>query len=135
MVIYLDDILLLNQVKDDLLSDLRLVIDTLQALGFLISWDKSMTDPTQCLDYLGVVIDSVKLTFSLPTAKVEEIKSLCTKALTQSNLTLRDLARILGQFAWATPSIQSLRPTIEAYSPFSSKPLSTSAMISPLNAS
>ena len=89
MVIYLDDILLLNQVKDDLLSDLRLVIDTLQALGFLISWDKSMTDPTQCLDYLGVVIDSVKLTFSLPTAKVEEIKSLCTKALTQSNPTLR----------------------------------------------
>ncbi len=68
MVIYLDDIILLDQVKEDLLSDLRLVIDTLQALGFLISWDKFMTDPTQCLDYLGVVIDSVNLTFSLPTS-------------------------------------------------------------------
>ena len=60
MVIYLDVILLLHQVKDDLLSDFRLVIDSLQALGFLSSWDRSMTD-TKCLEYLGVVIDSVKL--------------------------------------------------------------------------
>ena len=86
MVIYLDVILLLHQVKDDLLSDFRLVIDSLQALGFLSSWDRSMTD-TKCLEYLGVVIDPVKLIFSLPTAKVEDIKSLCTKALTQPNHT------------------------------------------------
>ena len=49
MVIYLDVILLLHQVKDDLLSDFRLVIDSLQALGFLSSWDRSITD-TKCLD-------------------------------------------------------------------------------------
>ncbi len=105
MVIYLDDILILNQDKDGILADLRLVVETLQALGFLVSWDKSVTDPSQCLDYLGIVLNSINLTLSLPTKKLEEIKSLCIKALSQSQLSLRDLARILGQFAWATPSI------------------------------
>ncbi len=91
LIIYLDDILILNQDRNNILSDLRLVIETLQSLGFLISWKKSVTDPSQCLDYLGMVIDSLNLSFSLPSNKVDSIEALCKEALAKTSLPLRDI--------------------------------------------
>ena len=108
LVIYLDDILLLNQSATDISLDLHLVVSTLQHLGFLINWDKSVTTPTQDLEYLGVVFDSTKLSLSHPVGKIENITSLREKALRQPSLPLRALASILGQFAWATPSVPLL---------------------------
>jgi hypothetical protein len=49
LVIYLDDILILNESKIGLKADVNTVIDLLQSLGFLINWEKSIVVPTQTI--------------------------------------------------------------------------------------
>ena len=42
LVIYLDDILVLNESKEGLVADVNTVLELLQSLGFLLNWEKSI---------------------------------------------------------------------------------------------
>lgn len=64
-----------------------------------------MVNPTQNIEYLGMVINSVKLSFSLPQTKVLEVKEMCRKALVAGKVSLRNVASILGNSTSAIPSI------------------------------
>ncbi len=105
VIIYLDDLLFLNEDREKLQAELKFAIFVLEALGFLINWAKSVISPSQSLEYLGVVVDSLVLNFSLPLDKVSKIKSLCSKASVIPKVPLRDLASILGNLAWAIYSV------------------------------
>ncbi len=54
-----------------------------------------------------MLINSLCLSFSLPQNKVESIVKLCNDILTDKNgrVKLRDLAKIMGNFSWAIPSV------------------------------
>jgi hypothetical protein len=88
LVIYLDDFLILNHSRDGLLNDLKLVLDLLQGLGFLINWEKSICTPQQLIEFLGLMIDSRSLSISLPESKVGSIKTLCLEVLAKESFTL-----------------------------------------------
>jgi hypothetical protein len=105
LVIYLDDILIFNSSKAALLHDLRTVVNLLLFLGFVINYDKSVTTPLQIMDYLGVVVDSLRLSFSLPSAKVDSIIALCKAVLVSSKVKLRDLAKLMENFSWSISSV------------------------------
>ena len=57
------------------------------------------------MDYLGVVVDSLRLSFSLPSAKVDSIIALCKAVLVSSKVKLRDLAQLMGNFSWSISSV------------------------------
>ena len=105
LVIYLDDILLLNQSQKKVKAEAMAAIDLLNSLGFLINYDKSVITPSQKMEYLGLVIDSKALTFALPDKKVEKVVLMCTDALKDGFISLRRIASILGNFTWAIPTI------------------------------
>ncbi|KZS19016.1 Uncharacterized protein APZ42_014682 [Daphnia magna] len=63
-------------------TDLKTTLDILHQLGFFINWEKSVIIPTQVIEYLGMIVNSTRLSFSLPTNKVHE-----------------------GNFTWAIPTI------------------------------
>lgn len=69
IAIYLDDFLLLNADKGKLAEEVKVVTTTLEALGFLMNFSKSILEPSQRLDYLGVLPDSQAMTFTLPQEK------------------------------------------------------------------
>ncbi|KZR95900.1 Uncharacterized protein APZ42_010055, partial [Daphnia magna] len=77
LIIYLDDLLILNQSHDGLLLDQKVVIGLLEFLGFIINYEKSVIVPLQILEYLGTVINSLSLSNSLPSEKVKSIVKLC----------------------------------------------------------
>jgi len=56
MLIYLDDVLLLNQSRETLSRDRNrnTTLWLLQSLGFMINWQKSMLTGSQTIEYLGV---------------------------------------------------------------------------------
>ena len=54
---YLDDWLLVANSPALLRQHLALLLHTVQALGFVINWDKSELIPTQCPNFLGATID------------------------------------------------------------------------------
>ena len=105
LIIYLDDILILSRSFSEALDHCAVVADTLTSLGFVINETKSVKQPVQRIDYLGVVVDSTKLSFALPQEKMDQVLKLCKKALGSKDITLRDISKILGNFAWAIHSI------------------------------
>ena len=60
MVIYLDDMLVMGQTME------KIVIFLLHHLGFVLNLEKSILNPVQEIEFLGVTINSVKMCLSLP---------------------------------------------------------------------
>ena len=105
LFIYLDDLLIINSSISGLL---RLVVDLLELLGFIINYKKSVVTPQRLMEYLGMLIDSIHLEFSLLHEKVSGIVKLCKKALhsdKSGQVQLGDLATIMGNFFFAIPTV------------------------------
>ena len=66
LIIYLDDILIMHQNRENLLTLAQEAIELFSGLGFLINWEKSHLSPSQVLEYLGTEIDSERFVFRLP---------------------------------------------------------------------
>lgn len=105
LIIYLDDILVLNQSKERLVEQLAVVSNLLVSLGFVLNQEKSQLTPAQELEFLGLLIDSTSLSLSLPRTKQESIISSCKETLKKERIPLKEIASILGKFTWAAWAI------------------------------
>jgi hypothetical protein len=105
LVIYLNHILIMNESKEGVRTNLKAALDILETLGFLINWDKSVTVPTRIIEYLRMMVGLEKLSFSLSPTKVQDIKNMLKKALADGEVALRTIASILGNIMWAFPTI------------------------------
>ena len=105
LVIYLDDLLVLGSSYDECASSVVIVIQSLESLGFLVNFKKSETDPTQCIEYIGLIIDSLSSSFRLTEKKISDIVRLCKEALKKGVCSLRALAQIIGNLNWATYAV------------------------------
>jgi hypothetical protein len=101
----LDDILNMNSCPEGLSRDVALVRSTLEEVGFLINDKKSETDPTQRLEFLGLMLVTAHLTLALTVAKKEALLRTCKKLLASREVALWDLASLLGNFNWATAAV------------------------------
>ena len=72
-VIYLDDMAVLSRSIDQSNLDSQFDIETLQSVGFLINWEKSVLKPCQRIQFLGFTIDSSSMTVSLPQEKLNKL--------------------------------------------------------------
>ena len=105
MVAYLDDLLVTANNKQNAESHCWRVVDLLTALGFIINQEKSQQTVSQQIEFLGFVIDSVGMTFALPQDKVKKIVSTCRNYLNRDQVTLRDLARLIGVLTATTLAV------------------------------
>lgn len=94
--------------KEEVLVSVRSVRELLESLGFVVSMEKSVFVPTQVLEYIGLIISTMPMTFSLTEKKILDIRKLCGQALEKQHMSLRDLATVIGNLNWATPN-SSLR--------------------------
>lgn len=81
IVIYIDDMLIMadSQHKIEQTRDTTLFL--LQNIGFVINWEKSMLKPAKTIEFLGVQIDSVKMTLSIPEPKLNKLILVCQTAI------------------------------------------------------
>ncbi|KAI9550901.1 hypothetical protein GHT06_004520 [Daphnia sinensis] len=77
----------------------------LEALGFVISDEKSAEEPSQGLEYIGLFIDSVKMRLILPDRKRLDILRLCKSALKKPQISRIDLEKIIGNLNWAAAAV------------------------------
>ena len=61
-------------------------------LGFVTHPTKSVFHPTQCLEFLGFLLDSTSMTVRLTPKKADKIVVLCRKALRAQELSIREVA-------------------------------------------
>lgn len=103
-----------------------MVIDLFESLGFIVNFHKSMIDPQQKMVYLGMIIGSNSLKFSLPSEKVTSTVKLCINALRQNKpwqVKLRNLTKIIGNLRFLPFPL--LKANFVSYSPFSFQPKKT----------
>ena len=100
-VIYLDDILLLHQDQEELGKIFDKVLDLLQNLGFTIKREKCSSAPTQSLVFLGGLLDSVEMSISLPSKKLDAIIKTAREILKDGAVTYKVLSSFLGRLSHA----------------------------------
>lgn len=69
LILYRDDMLIMGENKRKLQGHLASALMLLIALGFIVNLKKSIVTPTQELEFLGFLLNSAKMTISLPTEK------------------------------------------------------------------
>ena len=92
---FYDDVILVANSVSLLLEQLHFTKLILKSLGFIPHPVKSMLTPSQSIDHLGFVWNSVNFTMSVPVQKILNLKLKCEKALS-SSVSLRFLSKILG---------------------------------------
>ena len=77
VIIYLDDMLLMARSKEELIQNRDTLIYLLQHLGFVINKKKSSLSPSQTIEFLGLEINSMLMSLSLPQEKLVKILCQC----------------------------------------------------------
>ncbi|KAM4702972.1 uncharacterized protein WCC33_011531 [Rhinophrynus dorsalis] len=107
LIIYLDDILIMSQYRSLLCIHTEWTIRLLTDLGFLINWEKSELIPSQRIQFLGFIVDSLQASLSLPGSKIRMIRKEIRSILRLEQFSLRKLARVVGLLS---ASIQAIFP-------------------------
>ena len=68
----------------------------LESLGFTVNAEKSLPIATQRIEFLGFIVDSVRMEISLPAQKMKNIRVECRPLLRDKVMTVRKLARLVG---------------------------------------
>ena len=81
----------INMVRDTL-------IFLLQQLGLIISLKTSVLLASQKLDFLGLEIDSVNMTLTLPMGKVKSLTQKCRDLMENPKPTLWEITSLIDSF-------------------------------------
>ena len=98
-VIYLDDLLLLAQIKETVKEHAVTVLTILEALGFLINYMKSSLEPQQEVTFLGFEIRSKHMELKLPQDKLVTIQKEVSNMLKQKLVSAHSLAHLIGKMS------------------------------------
>ena len=105
LVIYIDDMLVMAESKEKAEDQASGLTYLLQCLGFTINTKKSVLDPTQSLEFLGFLVNSLTMELSLPTGKLKKIRAESRKLLGAEQITNRALSRLIGKMSAANQVI------------------------------
>ena len=88
ILVYLNDIILAASTKELCICQGQILIKTLENLGFVISLEKSNLVTSQVVLFLGFIVDSKKMSFSLPDSKIQSISLSAQTLLNQPKVSL-----------------------------------------------
>ena len=76
-------------------DNISATVDLLQSLSFIIHPGKSVLVPTQEIEFLGFVLNSLEMKIKLTDCKSVKITSKIKKLLYEEKQTIRDLASVI----------------------------------------
>ena len=103
--IYIDDMLILNSPREGALRAASLMIHLLETLGFTVNMEKSILFPSQEMEFLGVLVNFVHMSFSLPDRKVVNLQKECRRLLSSKTASQWDLAHLIGKMIAAKAAV------------------------------
>ena len=105
LIVYLDDILILAQSAQLLRTNMKMVAQMLESLGFKLNLKKCEWEPSQSIEFLGFLVNSMTMTISLPLTKVQKIQKECRALLKRTLVTPRQLAQLIGLMTASIPAV------------------------------
>ena len=92
-------------INEDCFFNVLNTIEILRSLGFTIHPDKSKFIPTQCITYLGFILNSIQMKITLTLEKKEKVFNLCHEILKEDVVTVRFLSKLIGNLVAALPAV------------------------------
>ena len=102
---YLDDIFISGDTFTKFRDAALATVNVLLKLGFSIHPEKSDLIPVQKIEYVGFLIDSVKMKISMTKTKQDGLKNLTAEVSNCSTLKIGDISKVLGSFEAALAAI------------------------------
>ena len=96
-IVYLDDGIIAVKGEQRALEESNLVRHELECAGFVINQEKSHWTPTKSIEWLGFNIDLAKGEFSVPTNKLDALKSQLHAVAEAPTVPARQLASMVGK--------------------------------------
>ncbi len=103
-VIYLDDWLFLGS-REELRKGIPRALGILKDLGVRISEQKSILNPASHLEYLGVMINADRTSFSITAGKRKELTSTITAALQKATLPRAGARKLAGKLIFLREAV------------------------------
>ena len=104
VIVYLDDFLVISDSFDECNQILHVLLRLLRKLGFAINYEK-LVCPTQRITFLGIILDSIKMSMELPMNKLVDLKFVLLNIMKRQKITKRALQSLAGKLSWATQCI------------------------------
>jgi len=105
IIIYLDDMLLLGRTREETVRAKDTVIYLLQHLGFVINLKKSVLEPTQKIEFLGLIVNSQDLSLSLTQEKLQKVKTRCLEMYKAETVSILELTKLIGLLCSTTQAV------------------------------
>ena len=100
LVVYLDDFLICAPTMKECTTALSTLVSLLRHLGFCINWDK-VVDPTRCITFLGIEINTETMSKRLPVDKLLALRSELQVFAKRKRACKRQLQSLAGKLSWA----------------------------------
>ena len=95
-VIYLDDGIFGSSCRNTTLQQSKIIQVDLKAAGLTINYKKSNFIPSTRGEWLGFEIDTSKMIFKVPEAKIEKLLNLLQNTLKSNYVTAKNISKIAG---------------------------------------
>ena len=92
---YTDDFLVVADTEEGCLAGQYTVTSFLRYLGFYVAWSK-VTAPSTEAQYLGIIVDTLKMELRMPEGKLDKMNSLLGTYSNKSWISKKDLERLTG---------------------------------------
>ena len=99
VALYLDDGFNAASTSEKCKKSTKSITESLESAGFVINQEKSNLQPRQVGEWLGSVINTIEMKYSVPEAKVKKLKQRLASIETKSKVTSRFLSKITGQLS------------------------------------
>ena len=108
IIVYTDDIIYFESSLERAETALQAIKNMLTEMGIAYNAEKCLEDgpPSTSGIVLGIHYDSLRMTMSIPRAKVAEVRRNIQSALDGGALSLRDLESVYGQLIWCAGCIE-----------------------------
>ena len=104
IIIYPDDMLVMGAT----LSEIIMTRDTsITTFEFSDRSQKLVLRPLKQIEFLGVVIDTEKMTLALPKKKLQHVSQQCKEIFTQPKTSVLNLTKLIGLLS---STIQAILP-------------------------
>ena len=104
---YIDD-LIYTGLSSEIHNSYQFLLDLLQELGLDIS-HKKLVSPATSVICLGILVDSVNKTISIPEPKLQEIIKTCKKWFLKTYCSKTELQSLLGLLLYITKCVKPAR--------------------------
>ena len=94
---FVDDLFLVEDTFDLAEKSSIHTVETVQFLGYTVNVPKSGIKPQQKKEHLGMIINSVTMTVTLTTEKVDKLINHAQNILSQDRVQIRSVASLIGQ--------------------------------------